>query len=658
MKLIHLFCLLITCSNFVFSNPVSTGHADVSIVKSSEIQNDNELIIGIKMDMQDHWHTYWKNPGDSGGPMKITWAMPEGFQASEILWPSPILIPYPPLMTYGYEDFVIFPIKIKLPKNTTSGSFSADIDFLICDDICVPERAFIETTFAKLNTDSDLDKAYKKIPSIVLPVIANTKDNNLELRFSFNEKIEEIYFYIEQADIVLHASEQNLIKEENNWLLEIPLIDAGNSLSMIKGILTINNESFVIDSSLTDTEEISESLSVLSAILFAFIGGLILNLMPCVFPIISLKVLSFVSMGGESTTKIRTHSLLFCLGVLLSFITIALILLVLKSSGAFIGWGFQLQSPVIVGLLSMLMFVIGLILLSDINIGSSLTRLGNVGSNSSGYSSSFFTGVLAVVVASPCTAPFMGAAIGYALIQPSFVTLPIFISLGLGFCIPYLILSVKPNLISSLPKPGQWMETLKEFFAFPMFATSLWLIWVFSIQTGADALIDLLISLLVISLILWTLRKLDSKKSKILLFITGLIFISTQLISINNLGPTSNNPQVEEKNKIPWYSGIEDDYKKNDQAYLINFTAAWCITCQANDKIALSRPSVVEYMSNNNINYVVADWTNRDKEILDVLNIYGRSGVPLYVFWKPGMDKSIVLPAILTESLVMDTIRD
>jgi len=658
MKLIQLCFLFITCSNFVFSNPVSTGHADVSIVKSSEIQNDNELIIGIKMDMQDHWHTYWKNPGDSGGPMKITWAMPEGFQASEILWPSPILIPYPPLMTYGYEDFVIFPIKIKLPKNITSGSFSADIDFLICDDICVPERAFIETTFAKLNTDSDLDKAYKKIPSIVLPVIANTKDNNLELRFSFNEKIEEIYFYIEQADIVLHASEQNLIKEENNWLLEIPLIDAGNSLSMIKGILTINNESFVIDSSLIDTEEISESLSVLSAILFAFIGGLILNLMPCVFPIISLKVLSFVSMGGESTTKIRTHSLLFCLGVLLSFITIALILLVLKSSGAFIGWGFQLQSPVIVGLLSMLMFVIGLILLSDINIGSSLTRLGNVGSNSSGYSSSFFTGVLAVVVASPCTAPFMGAAIGYALIQPSFVTLPIFISLGLGFCIPYLILSVKPNLISSLPKPGQWMETLKEFFAFPMFATSLWLIWVFSIQTGADALIDLLISLLVISLILWTLRKLDSKKSKILLFIIGLIFISTQLISINNLGPTSKNPQVEEKNKIPWYSGIEDDYKKNDQAYLINFTAAWCITCQANDKIALSRPSVVEYMSNNNINYVVADWTNRDKEILDVLNIYGRSGVPLYVFWKPGMDKSIVLPAILTESLVLDTIRD
>ena len=610
------------------------------------------------MDMQDHWHTYWKNPGDSGGPMKITWAMPEGFQASEILWPSPILIPYPPLMTYGYEDFVIFPIKIKLPKNTTSGSFSADIDFLICDDICVPERAFIETTFAKLNTDSDLDKAYKKIPSIVLPIIANTKDNNLELRFSFNEKIEEIYFYIEQADIVLHASEQNLIKEENNWLLEIPLIDAGNSLSMIKGILTINNESFVIDSSLTDTEEISESLSVLSAILFAFIGGLILNLMPCVFPIISLKVLSFVSMGGESTTKIRTHSLLFCLGVLLSFITIALILLVLKSSGAFIGWGFQLQSPVIVGLLSMLMFVIGLILLSDINIGSSLTRLGNVGSNSSGYSSSFFTGVLAVVVASPCTAPFMGAAIGYALIQPSFVTLPIFISLGLGFCIPYLILSVKPNLISSLPKPGQWMETLKEFFAFPMFATSLWLIWVFSIQTGADALIDLLISLLVISLILWTVRKLDSKKSKILLLLIGLFFISTQLISINNLEPTSNNSQIEEKNKISWYFGIEDEYKKNDQAYLINFTAAWCITCQANDKIALSRPSVVEYMSNNNINYVVADWTNRDKEILDVLNIYGRSGVPLYVFWKPGMDKSIVLPAILTESLVMDTIRD
>ena len=390
MKIIQLCFLLLAYTSFIFSNTVSTGHAEVSIVKSTIVSNENELIIGVKMDMQDHWHTYWKNPGDSGGPLEITWGMPEGYEVSDILWPTPSLIPYPPLMTYGYENFVIFPILIKIPEENISDKFSADIDFLICDDICVPERALIETSFSELSSDANLDEIYRKIPSIVLPVITNVKNNNLELRFSFNENIDEIYFYIEQGDVVLHASMQNLIEEENNWLLEIPLSDESNLLESIQGILSINSESFVIDASLSDTEQSSASLSVFSAILFAFLGGLILNLMPCVFPIISLKVLSFVSMGGESKNKIRTHSLLFCLGVILSFIVIAIVLLALKSSGVFIGWGFQLQSPLIVAVLSMLMFIIGLILLSDINIGSSLTRLGNIGANKTDYWSSFF----------------------------------------------------------------------------------------------------------------------------------------------------------------------------------------------------------------------------------------------------------------------------
>ncbi|MDA7709701.1 protein-disulfide reductase DsbD family protein [Gammaproteobacteria bacterium] len=657
MKIIKLCLLLVTCSNFIFANTVSTGHAEVSIVKSSFSQTaENELIIGIKMDMQLHWHTYWKNPGDSGGPVKISWDMPAGFEIDNILWPAPSLIPYPPLMTYGYENFVIFPIKIQIPKGAETEKFIADIDFLICDDICVPERAIIETSYADLTFDFRLDETYKELPSVILPVISTLKNDYLELRFSFNQNIEEIHFYIDQKDTVLHANEQILIKEENNWLLTVPLNKGIDALDTIEGILNINNESFIVDASLSEASSSSETLSIFSAILFAFIGGLILNLMPCVFPIISLKVLSFISMGGESKNKIRNHSLLFSLGVILSFVAIAIILLVLKNSGLFIGWGFQLQSPLIVATLSILMFMIGLVLLSDINIGSSLTRLGNVGSNKTDYSSSFLTGVLAVIVASPCTAPFMGAAIGYALIQPSFVTLPIFISLGLGFCIPYLMLSVRPELISSLPKPGQWMETLKEFFAFPMFATSLWLIWVFSIQAGADALINLLMSLLMISLLFWVFSKLTTKYIKILIILIGLLITTNQLYSIKNTEISDVVLAKNTSNKLSWNLNIEDTFKENDQAYLINFTAAWCITCQANDKIALSRPSVVDFMESNNIKYVVADWTNRDKEILKVLNTYGRSGVPLYVFWRPGMDESILLPAILTENLVLDII--
>ena len=654
MKSIRFFLLLLLFSVYGFANTVNTGHAEVSIIKNSAtIVNKDELFIGIRMDMQKHWHTYWKNPGDSGGPLKVKWQVPNQYKIHDVQWPAPELIPYPPLMTYGYENFVIFPFKIDISNNQSLDYINANIDFLICEDICVPEQAIINTSFKDLIIDNRIDDWVLKVPNVTLPVISSHKDNILELRFSFNEKIEDIYFYIEEKDIVLYSKEQKLIKEENNWLLQVFLEDEPDFNKVINGVISINNDSYIINSEVSYNNGTVNSLSVLQALLFAFIGGLILNLMPCVFPIISLKVLSFVSMGGESKEIIRKHSLSFCLGVVLSFIVIALVLLFLKQSGVLVGWGFQLQSPVIVGILSILMFIIGLILLTDINIGASLTRLGKVGSNDTSYSGSFLTGILAVIVASPCTAPFMGAAIGYALIQPSAITLPIFLSLGLGFAAPYLVLSIKPELISSMPHPGKWMETLKEFFAFPMFATSLWLLWVFSMQTNTEALISLLISLLLVSLLVWSYSKLNSSYIRIILVLIGVFMLSYQLIQISN----TKVAELQSENILKsWNEDTESLYQSKNQAYLINFTAAWCITCQANDKIALSRPAVKNYLKENNIEYIVADWTNRNEEILNVLNKYGRSGVPLYVYWKPGMTESKLLPAILTEQIVLDSL--
>ena len=654
MKSIRFFLLLLLFSVYGFANTVNTGHAEVSIIKSSAtIVNKDELFIGIRMDMQKHWHTYWKNPGDSGGPLKVKWQVPVEYNIDDVQWPAPELIPYPPLMTYGYEDFVIFPFKVDISASQSLDYINADIDFLICEDICVPEQAIINTSFQDLIIDNRLDDWVLKVPNVTLPVISSHKDNILELRFSFNETIEDIYFYIEEKDIVLYSNEQKLIKEENNWLLQVFIEDDPDFNKVINGVISINNDSYIINSEVSYNNGTVNSLSVLQALLFAFIGGLILNLMPCVFPIISLKVLSFVSMGGESKEIIRKHSLSFCLGVVLSFIAIALVLLFLKQSGVLVGWGFQLQSPVIVGILSILMFLIGLILLTDINIGASLTRLGKVGSNDSSYSGSFLTGILAVIVASPCTAPFMGAAIGYALIQPSAITLPIFLSLGLGFAAPYLVLSIKPELISSMPRPGKWMETLKEFFAFPMFATSLWLLWVFSMQTNTEALISLLISLLLVSLLVWSYSKLNKPYIRIILVLIGIFMLSYQLIQISN----TKIAELQSENTLKsWNENTESLYQSKNQAYLINFTAAWCITCQANDKIALSRPAVKNYLKENNIEYIVADWTNRNEEILNVLNKYGRSGVPLYVYWKPGMTESKLLPAILTEQIVLDNL--
>ena len=500
MKIIKLCLLLVTCSNFIFANTVSTGHAEVSIVKSSINQTAaNELIIGIKMDMQNHWHTYWKNPGDSGGPVEITWDVPESFEMGPILWPTPSLIPYPPLMTYGYENFVIFPIKIKIPQGSETERFIADIDFLICDDICVPERAIIETSYAELLFDSRLDDAFNELPSTTLPVLSTLKNNDLELRFSFNQDVEEIYFYINQRDTVLHASEQTLIKEENNWLLIVPLNEDINTPKSIEGILNVNDESFIISTSLSQVDESPETLSVLSAILFAFLGGLILNLMPCVFPIISLKVLSFISMGGESKNKIRNHSLLFSLGVILSFVAIAVILLVLKNSGLFIGWGFQLQSPGFVIFLVYLFVLLGLSLSGYVQLLSGLMSVGQSTQSNNRLSSSFMTGVLATTVASPCTAPFMGPALGFAISQSASIAVLVFAFLGLGMALPFILLAWIPGLTKRLPKPGPWMDLLKQFLAFPIYMTAVWLLWVAGRQTSIDVAAAVIIGLILMA---------------------------------------------------------------------------------------------------------------------------------------------------------------
>ena len=657
MKVFKYFISLIIFSSFSYGNPVETGHANVSLVKlDTNLSAQNELFIGIKMDMQKNWHTYWKNPGDSGGPIKVIWNLPENVTIEGPLWPTPELLPYPPLMTYGYKDFVIFPYKVSYTDIDNLSFVGADIDFLICDDVCVPEKANINTSFNKLLPSKRFKEWLLKVTDITLPILGSQTNEFLELRFSYNDQIRSIYFFSDDQNMILHSGKQVLIKEENNWLVKIPLQTEDLKISYIEGLIKINDESYLIKSDVTKSSEEELSMSILQAIIFAFIGGIILNLMPCVFPIISLKILSFVSMGGSSKSKIRTHSLIFCIGVIVSFLLIAFSLLALKSAGNSVGWGFQLQSPVVVGFLSILMFFIGLILLMNIDIGTSMTKLGKIGMNETTYSSSFFTGILAVVVASPCTAPFMGAAIGYALIQPSFVTLPIFISLGIGFAFPYLLLSYKPELIEALPNSGTWMIKLKEFFAFPMFATALWLLWVFSIQTSTDALIELLLFLLLISLLMWLITNATKKVIKIiLLLLLGSLFI-VQLKNLTNVKVELNINQ-ENKDITIWTKDIENELRSKNRAYLINYTAAWCITCQANDKVALSRPNVKEFLKKNNIEYIVADWTNKNKDILEALNTYDRSGVPLYVYWKPGMQKSEILPAILTEKIVLDVLR-
>ena len=646
-----IFSILLLFSFFGSAEIVDTGHARISLIKDhSDFVPGTSINIGLKVSMDKGWHTYWRNPGDSGGPIEIDWNLPKGFSISDIKWPLPEKIEYPPLMTYGYEDFVIYPMVLSIPADYSDDYFEMVADILICADVCIPESGKISSNLLDIESDSLIYEWLESVPSKSLPITTSLNDNNLEIKFTFEKEIKEIYFFPDENNSIDYSSKQNFYKKDDDYFLSIKLFN--DELQNVSGVLDIDGTGYnVSNGAFEDFNE--EGLSLITALIFALIGGLILNLMPCVFPVISLKVLSFVSMGGSSPRKIRNHALVFTVGVIASFMLIALTIVLLKQAGNFVGWGFQLQSPLIVGLLSLVMVFISLVLITDNSFGESLTKLGNIGGSENGYYSSFLTGVLAVVVASPCTAPFMGAALGYALIQPSGETVPIFLSLSLGFSLPYLLLAANPKLIDFLPKPGDWMVTLKEFFAFPMLATALWLLWVFSLQVNQILVIFLLIGWLLLALNFWIFQK-DYKT------INKVIFLGISIFSMIYFLPETEEIETE-KNIIigsatEWYEGIEDDLRNKNQPYFINFTAAWCITCQSNEITAFSKDGFKSLLEEKNIEYIKADWTNRNDAITRSLKKYGRSGVPFYVYWEPGFENPKILPAILTDQIIKNNL--
>lgn len=646
-----IFSILLLFSFFGSAEIVDTGHARISLIKDhSDFVPGTSINIGLKVSMDKGWHTYWRNPGDSGGPIVIDWDLPKGFSVSDIKWPLPEKIEYPPLMTYGYEDFVIYPMVLSIPDDYSDDYFEMTADILICADVCIPESGKISSNLLDIESDSLIYEWLESIPSKSLPITTSLNDNNLEIRFTFDKEIKEIYFFPDENNSIDYSSKQNFYKKDDDYFLSIKLFN--DEFQNVSGVLDIDGTGYnVSNGKFEDFNE--EGLSLITALIFALIGGLILNLMPCVFPVISLKVLSFVSMGGSSPRKIRNHALVFTVGVIASFMFIALTIVLLKQAGNFVGWGFQLQSPLIVGLLSLVMVFISLVLITDNSFGESLTKLGNIGGSENGYYSSFLTGVLAVVVASPCTAPFMGAALGYALIQPSGETVPIFLSLSLGFSLPYLLLAANPKLIDFLPKPGDWMVTLKEFFAFPMLATALWLLWVFSLQVNQILVIFLLIGWLLLALNFWIFQK-DYKT------INKVIFLGISIFSMIYFLPETEDIETEQNliigSATEWYEGIEDDLRNKNQPYFINFTAAWCITCQSNEITAFSKDGFKSLLEEKNIEYIKADWTNRNDAITRSLKKYGRSGVPFYVYWEPGFENPKILPAILTDQIIKNNL--
>jgi len=655
-----LFSYLIQAENLGSDSNSSVEILSKEIVKISE----DEYLIGVKFKFDQGWHTYWINPGDSGEKAKFDWNLPEGYKISNPKWPAPSTIPYPPLMTYGYENEVIILFSLyKEIGSVKKGEITLNSEWLACADICLPQSGTTkinlnEIVLSNFKTESKILKVKNNLPKKYPYLIsASLKDNELNLSGQMSEKFKDskIYFFPYDQNLISHTAIQNSEIGKNSFTHKVLRSNQKILSPNIKGVISFKSDdeinSFYFSSNNVSSENKFSSLNLLIALFSAFIGGLLLNLMPCVFPVISLKIFNFIEIANNKR-EVLFHGMSFSIGSIVTFISIGLIILILKIFGEEIGWGFQLQSPIFVSLLIYLFALLFLNFIGLFKIPNFFGKFGTKTSDTNSYKSSFGTGVLAVAVATPCTAPFMGSALGLALTQPNFFSILIFLFLGIGFSLPYLIISLFPGTLSYLPKPGNWMETFRQIMAIPIFLTILWLIWILSNQISFINLMSVMLGVSFILLLCFikeivTFLKVSSKfnipTSAILLIFS--LYLLPFNSEIDNLSKSDISLEK-----------IENLSKKGP--LFINFTADWCITCKVNEQIALSGNDFKSMIAGQNINYLKIDWTNKDPNVNKLIETYGRSGIPLYVFYPYEEYGPVILPEVLNKSILEKYLKE
>ncbi len=656
--------LLASCNVLADEKAIASNSSLELFTQNKTISDEKEIYLLAKFSLQKDWHTYWINPGDSGEAATFEWDLPDGFQVTGPFWPEPEVIPYPPLTTYGYTDNLNLLFKISIPNDAREiNTITVNSKWLVCADVCIPQEGKAKVSIQKSissefsNESGLINKAILNLPEkIETPILAIVENNNLVLKSNLIKSVNSnIYFFPFREGVIDYSKKQKILEKDNSYSLRIPLMANKTNISLLKGgILKTNSKAYEIKvSSAGQYSSISgepQFISIGLAIVFSLIGGLLLNLMPCVFPVISLKILNFVE-HSENKTQVTFHGLSFSFGAILMFVLIGLSVVALKMSGIDVGWGYQLQSPLIVSLLIFLFIFLSGFFLLNVNFLNSLSNVGNFGLQNSSYLNSLGTGFLAVIVATPCTAPFMGSALGFAILQPGIYSFLIFLFLGIGFTLPYLLLSAFPKMLSALPKPGLWMETFKQFMAFPMILTALWLIWVLSSQISSFQLVLVLGGVVLIIFFYWInqldIKTLSVKRFRYFLYvlIAGLIFFTLPL------------EDYSKKNIIGNFSEEIISEKLSQGPVFLNFTADWCITCKVNERIALKRESISALFDEKNISYIEIDWTNKNDEIAKKLASFGRSSIPLYVYYSSENAEPIILPEILTENIIKDYLR-
>lgn len=648
--------------------------------------------VALVQKMAPGWHTYWRNPGDSGEATRIEWTLPEGGAASDIQWPAPHAIRVEPLVNFGFEGTVLLPVEITVPASARPGetlTLKAAATWLVCEKICIPE----EGTFAlelPVEAQPRVDAAAQQRIDAALAALPrpaafrgrlSAEGDALALALPGLPAATDLLFFPVSDTLIEHAAAQPATTGAEGQTLRLTRSSAFKlEQPVLSGVVTFEeggaSKALAVevdaDPALVTASTGGASaapgpvvlrlpatpagpdLGLWAALAFAFAGGLILNLMPCVLPVLFIKALGFVRLSGSSPALVREQGLLFLAGVLVTFLVLGGLVVGLTSLGSGIGWGYQLQSPPVVILLAVVMALIGFNLLGAFEVGASAGGVGQGLVERGGRTGAFMTGALAVVVATPCTAPFMGAAMGFAVTQPPAVAMSVFMALALGFAAPVVALSFAPGLLRLLPKPGRWMVVLKQAFAFPMFATAIWLIWVASVQTGSDGVLAALVALLVAGFVVWLI---GVTRGGAPLRVAG-IALSTALVlgagwfTIETAVPTART-EARAAGTEAWSPERVAALQAQGKPVFVNFTAAWCITCLANERVALSRQEVKDAFARLGVSYLKGDWTNRDASIARALAEQGRAGVPLYLFYpgQPGAPAE-VLPQLLTPEIV------